>query len=141
MLGFVVTTANGPTRKFEATTYTVGDRGELTIYLDQTVVEKLRAEDWIEVRNVGTPLTDVWPAPTIESLLDTLSRFLTVTWGHNLYLSPADVEGGRFNELDTLTAAVAKNAGIDATEGTYRMLREEVRRRITSHFEEGGTTP
>ena len=137
VLGFAITRPDGSIDKFEATHYNVADDGMLAIWIEKSEVARLQPGTWLEVRDLGTRLTNSWPPDNLELLISEIYYVLCVGYGydHPRQLGPLSTyEPGLMNELQMLTQTAMEQVGLDAEASEDREIAHKVRDVICRKF-------
>lgn len=116
--------------------YEVDNDGAIVFMGGGSVVGRLDAGDWIEVRSLGVRLSNPWPSPKLPLVMDSVATRLGVHYGHYVHaLRELDrFEGWQLNELDELTTAVLAAIGEDPNSSDNSEERADVRDLIARGF-------
>jgi hypothetical protein len=131
MHGYRVTLRHAEVKEVEASSYVVNDDGVLTLLGGNEPIERREADDWLMIDEFGARLTERWPPPRLEYLVDEVVTVLGVHYGHYVH-GLRDAHGfddWRCNDLDSLTSAILEAVGLsDQSNTEHATVRESIRR-------------
>lgn len=115
MRGFSISSVDGAQREVEATHYEVTDDGSLIVLLDEFEIARAAPGEWRRIDEFGERLSDRWPHPNLDNVLDGAKAVLGLTFGHYVHnVGVAEKYArGFFNDLDALAAALLASVGVD----------------------------
>jgi hypothetical protein len=136
VLGYSIGLPGGEIREVMSDEYEVADDGSIVFLGGGTEVDRFGPGGWIEVRSLGTRLSEVWPAEEIALVIDTVAERLGVGYGQYIHaLRDVDRFGDWWlNDLDCLTTAVLDAIGVDPDSTERRREGRDVRNLIARGF-------
>ncbi len=135
MRGFHVWLPDGAMREFEASRYEVDGAGELTIWGGSDTIESFAPGSWVEIRRVGTPLSDEWPYPRMHLLMRNVSELLIRRYGGWIHgLDEDRLSDWRLNDYDEFLSAILEASSLDPKAIEDHPQVKELRRLIAVEF-------